>query len=138
MFDKILKTEESKAAVVILLTWLVFMPMIIIKVFSEFATLALIMFGLVVLSMLVSVWYSRKSRKFEGLSYDERTQKFSLKASRNGFFMAIATTALLAILVWLGSRIGVFEVLMWVWGWGMAAYMLSYLYYIWKGSDMPA
>jgi uncharacterized membrane protein len=127
------KTEESKAAIVILLTWLVIMPMIIIKVFGEFATLALIMFGLVILGMLVSIWYSRKSRTFEGLSYDERTRNFSLKSSRNGFFMAIATAALLAVMVWLGSNIGVFEVLVWVWGWAMGAYMLSYLYYVWKG-----
>ncbi len=132
------KTEESKAAIVILLTWLVFMPMIIIKVFSEFAIWALIIFGLVILGMLVSLWYSRESRMFEGLSYDERTQKFSLKASRNGFFVAIVLTALLAVCVWLGSHIGVFEVLIWIWGWGMGTYMLSYLYYIWKGGDMPA
>lgn len=136
MFDKILKTEESKAAVVILLTWLVFMPMIIIKVFSEFAMWALAMFGVVVLSMLVIYLYSRRSRTFEGLAYDERTKNFSLKSSRNGFFMATAATTLLSVCIWLGSQIGAFDAIMWVWAWATAAYMLSYLYYVWRGANV--
>jgi hypothetical protein len=133
MFNKIMGSEESKVSLIIILTWLIFMPMIIIKLFSEFAIWALALFGLVVLGMLASFLYSRKSRTFEGLSKDERTEKFSLKASRNGFLTAIALTALLAAWTWLGSHMGVFDVLIWVWGWGMGAYMLSYLYYIWKG-----
>jgi uncharacterized membrane protein len=136
MFDIILKTEESKAAAVILLTWLVFMPMIIIKVFSEFAMWALAMFGVVVLSMLVIYLYSRRSRTFEGLAYDERTKNFSLKSSRNGFFMAIAAATLLAVCIWLGSQIGAFDAIMWVWAWATAAYMLSYLYYLWRGANI--
>ncbi len=136
MLGKLLKTEESKAALVILLTWLVFMPMIIIKVLNEFAVWGLAMFGLVVLSMLVIYLFSRKSRTFEGLAYDERTKNFSLKSSRNGFFMATATATLLAVCIWLGSQISAFDAIMWLWAWATAAYMLSYLYYLWRGANM--
>ena len=128
-----LRSEESKASAVILLTWVIIMPIIIVKLFSEFAIWALALFGLVLLGMLASFLYSRKSRTFEGLSKDERTEKFSLKASRNGFFMAVALTALLIVLTWLGSYMGTIDMLIWVWLWAIGAYMLSYLYYIWKG-----
>lgn len=133
MFDKIWKTEASKASIIILLTWLVIMPMIIVKVFSEFALLALLVFGLVILQMLISIWYSRKTRMFEGLSLDERTEKFAVKSMRNGFLMAVALTTFLTIITWFGSHIGALDLLIWIWLWTSGTYMLSLLYYIWKG-----
>lgn len=134
MLDKILKTEESKASIVILLTWLVFMPMIIIKVFSEFAIWALVMFGLVILGMVVSFLVSRRSRALKGLTADERTERFSLKSSRNGFFMAVVLTTVLAIIMWFrGSFIGGLDLLIWIWLWGTAAYQLSLFYYVMRG-----
>jgi len=128
------KTEESIVGIIVILTWLVFMPLIIVKLFSEYAIWALALFGLVVLGMLVSAYFSRRSSAVKGLTRDERTEKFSLKASRNGFLMAVALATLLAILVWLRSPfIGTLDALIWIWLWATAAYQLSYLYYVMRG-----
>jgi hypothetical protein len=128
------KTEESRIGIIVILTWLIFMPMIIVKLFSEFAIWALAIEGLVVLSMLISILVGRKSNAIKGLKKDERTEKFSLKASRNGFLMAVILTTLLAVSAWFrGSFIGAWDLLVWIWMWATGAYGLSYLYYVMRG-----
>ncbi|HEY3421976.1 MAG TPA: DUF2178 domain-containing protein [Methanocellaceae archaeon] len=110
------------------------MPIIIFKEFQEFAIWAVALFALVMLGMLVSFLYSRKSSALKGLIRDERTEKYSIKASRNGFLVTIVLTAVLAAAVWLqGSQMDMLDLLIWIWSWAIGAYMLSYLYYIMKG-----
>jgi uncharacterized membrane protein len=132
---KMLKFNESIVAMIVFLTWLIIMPIIIVRVFNEFAFWAIAMFALVLLGMLVSFLYFRKSSALIGLIMDERTERFSIKASRNGFLMAVVLTTALAAVAWLRgsqSHIEVLDLLTWIWGWVVGAYMLSYLYYVMK------
>jgi uncharacterized membrane protein len=132
---KMLKFNESIVAMIVFLTWLIIMPIIIVRVFNEFAFWAIAMFALVLLGMLVSFLYFRKSSALIGLIMDERTERFSIKASRNGFLMAVVLTTALAAFTWLRgsqSHIEVLDLLTWIWEWAVGAYMLSFLYYVMK------
>jgi uncharacterized membrane protein len=117
-----LKTEESRIAIVILLTFSVLLVTGIYPQYVLWATVTLI--GLIVVLGV----YAMLSKK-KGEPQDERTAKCSLMASRNGFIVAMVLTALVAVAVELDSPLGVAGMIQVVWGLGMATYFLSYLYY---------
>ncbi len=124
-------TEESKVGIIVILTWLFFMPIVTVMLFNEFAIWALAIEGLVVLGMLISILIGRKSSALKGLTRDERTEKFSLKASRNGFLMTVVLTTLLAADAMIrGWHIETIDLLIWIWMWATGTYGLSYLYYV--------
>jgi hypothetical protein len=125
------KTEESKVGIMVILTWLFYMPIVTVKLFNEFAIWALAIEGLVVLGMLISILIGRKSSALKGLTKDERTERFSLKASRNGFLMTVVLTTLLAADAMIrGWHIETIDLLIWIWMWATGTYGLSYLYYV--------
>ncbi len=128
-----LNFKESVVSIILFLTWLVIMPIIIVRELHEFALWAIAIFALVMLGMLVSFLYSRRSSALRGLIRDERTEIYSLKASRNGFLMTVVLTAILTVAIWArGSHIEAFDLLIWIWSWAIGVYMLSYLYYVMK------
>ncbi len=128
-----LKFKESVVSIILFLTWLVIMPIIIVRELHEFALWAIAIFALVMLGMLISFLYSRRSSALRGLIRDERTEIYSLKASRNGFLMTIVLTAILTVTIWArGSNIEAVDLLIWIWSWAIGVYMLSYLYYVMK------
>ena len=129
-----LKFKESVVSIILFLTWLVIMPIIIVRELHEFALWAIAIFALVMLGMLISFLYSRRSTALKGLIRDERTEIYSLKASRNGFLMSVVLTAILTVMIWAReSHIEAFDLLIWIWSWAIGVYMLSYLYYVMKG-----
>jgi len=131
---KILRSEEARINAIILLSWLFFMPLIAVRLFSEYAIWAIAMFALVLLCMLASALISRKSEELKDLARDERTEKFSMKASRNGLLMAVMLVTILTALTWLhGSWLGTLDILIWIWLWVTGTYQLSYLYYVMRG-----
>lgn len=133
-WKRMLEFKESMVVVIVFLTWVVVMPIIIVRIFDQFATLAVVMFALVVLGMLAAFLYFRKAPALMGLIKDERTEKCSMKASRNGFLVTVVLTAALTAMAWLrGSHIEVLDLLIWIYEWALGAYMLSYLYYIMNG-----
>jgi uncharacterized membrane protein len=118
-----LKTEESRIAIVILLTFIVLLVTGIYPQYVLWMTTAII-----ALLILLAV-YATLSKKRYGEPQDERTAKCSMRASRNGFIIAMVLTALLAVAVKLGSPIGIDGMVQIVWGLSMTTYFLSYLYY---------
>ena len=118
-----LKTEESRIAIIILLT---FALLLVTGVYPQYVLVltAVLVAGGIVLG--IYLWLTGKK---EGEMQDERSERCSLKASRNGFVVSIVLTALLAVAVKLGSPLDIFEMVQIVWGLGMATYFLSYLYY---------
>lgn len=110
------------------------MPIIAFQLFSEFAVLAIALFALVLLGMLVVMVFGRRSSALKELKSDERTEKYTMKAARNGFLMTVGLTAFLTVLTWFrGSHIEAQFILIWIWLWATAAYQLSYLYYVMRG-----
>lgn len=129
-----LKTEEGLINAIVLASWIFLMPIIAFRLFSEFAVLAVALFALVLVSMLVVAIISRKSGSLKGLKSDERTEKYTMKAARNGFLMTVGLTAFLTVLTWFrGSHLEALDLLIWIWLWATAAYQLSYMYYVMKG-----
>ncbi len=118
-----LKTEESRIAIVILLT---FALLLVTGVYPQYV---LILTAVMVAGGIILGTYLWLTGKKEGEVQDERSERCSLKASRNGFVVSIVLTALLAVAVKLGSPLDIFEMVQIVWGLGMATYLLSYLYY---------
>jgi hypothetical protein len=129
-----LKTEEGLINAFVLISWIFLMPIIAFRLFSEFALLAVGMFALVLLGMLISALWSRKSSSLKGLKSDERTEKYVIKSARNGFLMTVALTGFLTVLTFIrGPFLDAMYLLIWIWLWATAAYQLSYLYYVMKG-----
>jgi len=125
----------SNVNIVVFLTWLVVMPIIIFEELNLFAAWAVaVLFGLVLLGMAALLVYSRKSGAWRDLSYDERTDRFLMKSSRNGFLMAVLMTAVLAASAWiLRSSFDTLTLLIWIWCAVAFTYMLSYVYYVSAG-----
>ncbi len=118
-----LKTEESRIAIVILLT---FALLLVTGVYPQYV---LILTAVMVAGSIILGTYLWLTGKKEGEVQDERSERCSLKASRNGFVVSIVLTALLAVAVKLGSPLGTSEMIQTVWGLSMATYFLSYLAY---------
>ncbi len=118
-----LKTEESRVAIVILFT---FALLLISGVYPQYVlvTTAVMVAAGVVLG--IYMWLTGKK---EGERQDERSERCSLLASRNGFIVTIVLMALLAVAVKLGSPVNTIDMIQIVWGLGMATYLLSYLAY---------
>jgi hypothetical protein len=135
MFEKLnWRSEEGIINIIVLASWIFIMPIIIVLEFREFAIWALAMFALVLLGMLGSILYFRKSSALKGLKRDERTEKYALKSVRNGFLMTIILTGFLTVLTFVrGSHIDALFLLIWIWSWAAASYQLSYLYYVMRG-----
>jgi uncharacterized membrane protein len=118
-----LKTEESRIAIVILFT---FALLLITGVYPQYV---LVMTSVMVAGGIVLGIYLWLTGKKEGERQDERSERCSLMASRNGFLVSIVLMALLAVALKLGSPLSTFEMIQIIWGLGMATYLLSYLYY---------
>jgi hypothetical protein len=127
-----LKLDGRMVSVIIFLTWLIIMPIIIFLEFSQFsAWIVLALFGLVILGMVAAFLYFSSKSAWKHLSYDERTERFQMKASRNGFVMAaLLTTVLAATASIRGSQIDTLSLLLWIWMWVVGTYMLSLVFYI--------
>ncbi len=117
------KTEESRIAIIILFT---FALLLITGVYPQYV---LILTAVLVTAGIVLGIYMWLTGKKEGEKQDERSERCSLQASRNGFVVAIVLVALLAVAVKLGSPMGTAEMIQVVWGLSMATYLLSYLVY---------
>ncbi|MGA9140616.1 MAG: hypothetical protein WBZ29_10355 [Methanocella sp.] len=118
-----LKTEESRIAIVILLTFIV---LLVTGIYPQYV---LWMTAAIIVLLVVLAIYAALSKKRYGEPQDERTAKCSMTASRNGFIVAMILTALLAVAVKLGSPIGIDGMVQIVWGLSMMTYFLSYIYY---------
>lgn len=117
------KTEESKTAIVILLTFAV---LLVTGVYPQYVLLMTV--AVVALLILLAV-YGLVSKKKYGEPQDERSAKCSLMASRNGFIVAVILVTLLGVTVKLGIPISMDSLVQMVWGLSMATYFLSYLGY---------
>ena len=118
-----LRTEESRIAIIILLT---FALLLMTGVYPQYV---LVLTAVMVVGGIILGIYLWLTGQKEGEVQDERSARCSLRASRNGFVVSIVLTALLAVAVKLGSPLSTFDMVQIVWGWGMATYFLSYLYY---------
>jgi uncharacterized membrane protein (DUF4010 family) len=118
-----LKTEESRIAIVIMLTFAVLLVSGIFPQYVLWATVALLVLiaGLAV--------YAAISKKKHGEPQDERSAKCSMMASRNGFIVVTVLIALIAAAVQMGAPYRPIDMVQIVWGFGVMAYFLSYLYY---------
>ena len=117
-----LKTEESRIAVVILLTFAVLLVSGIFPQYVLWATVAL-------LGLMVVLGIYAALTKHKGEPQDERTAKCSLMASRNGFVVVTVLDSPAS-----GSRsprspLYPIDMVQIVWGFGVMTYMLSYYYY---------
>ncbi len=118
-----LKTEESKIGIVILLTFALLIVSGIFEAYVVWATVA-------TLALLIIFWvYALLSKKRYGETQDERTAKCSLMAARNGFVVATILIALVAATSRMGATYDPINLVQIVWGFGVMTYMLSYLYY---------
>jgi hypothetical protein len=119
----IVKSEESKVAVLILLT---FSLLLITNVFPQYMIMTTA--AMIALGVILGIYLWATSRK-SGERKDERSERCSLLASRNEFLAGIVLTALLAVLVQAGSPVDMLSALRSIWALGMAAYFLWYLAY---------
>jgi uncharacterized membrane protein len=117
------KTEESKTAIVILLTFAVLLATGVYPQYVLLLTIAVV--ALIVLLAIYELVVKKKS----GEPQDERSAKCSLLASRNGFIAAIVLVTLVGVAVKLGAPISMDSLIQMTWGLSMAAYFLSYLAY---------
>lgn len=126
-----LKTEDSRIAVIILLT-LLLQPISYYFAKEYFVMMGMIALGLVIILVIgaAMVYNKLKKRREEGDRQDERSAQCSLRATRNGFVMCIVLAALFEVASATGTGMTSFTMLSWIWQWGMGAYMLSYLYYV--------
>lgn len=118
-----LKTEESRTAIVILLT---FGVLLVTGIYPEYVLWATIAAITLLIAFTISTALARKRY---GEPQDERSAKCSLIACRNGFTAAMILTALLAVSVKLGSPLGIDGMIQIVWGLSVMTYFLSYLAY---------
>jgi hypothetical protein len=117
------KTEESRIGVVILFTFAVLLISGVYPQYVLYATAVMIGAGII-----TGVYMWMTGRK-EGERQDERSERCSLLASRNGFVVSVVLLALLAMAVKLGSPMDTIDMVQIVWGLGITTYFLSYLYY---------
>jgi uncharacterized membrane protein YjfL (UPF0719 family) len=118
-----LKTEESRLGVVIMLTFALLLVSGIFEDYVWWATVA-------ILALLIVCWiYALLSKKTYGEPQDERTARCSLMASRNGFIVVTVLIALIAVAVRSGAPFEPIDMVQLVWGFGVMAYFLSYIYY---------
>jgi uncharacterized membrane protein len=117
------KTEESRIGLVILFTFAVLLISGVYPQYVLYATAVMVAAGVV-----TGVYLWMTGRK-EGERQDERSERCSLLASRNGFIVSVVLMALLAVAVKLGSPMDTMDMVQIVWGLGIATYFLTYLYY---------
>lgn len=117
------KTEESKIAIVILLTFAV---LLVTGVYPQYV---LWLTAAVVALMIILAIYGLVVKKKQGEPQDERSAKCSLMATRNGFIVAMILVALLGVAVKLGSTMSIDSMVQIIWGLSIATYFLSYLAY---------
>lgn len=118
-----LRTEESKISLVILLT---FALLLVTGVFPLYVLFTTIAFIIVLVGFVI---YCYMAKREPGEVQDERSMKCSLAASRNGFMVAVTLIALLAAATSLGAPYSVITAAQIVWGLSIASYLLSYEYY---------
>jgi uncharacterized membrane protein len=119
-----LKTEESRVGVVIMITFAVLLLSGIFPQYVLWTTVALLF-----LIAGLAVYASISKRKKRNEPQDERTAKCSLMASRNGFILAMVLLAMIAAAVRMGAPYSPVDMVQIVWGLGIMTYLLSYLYY---------
>jgi hypothetical protein len=117
------KTEESKTAIVILLTFAV---LLVTGVYPQYV---LWLTAAVVALMIILAIYGLVVKKKQSEPQDERSAKCSLMASRNGLIIAMILIAALGVAVKLGSTMSMDSLVQIVWGLSVATYFLSYLAY---------
>lgn len=117
------KTEESRIGILILFTFAVLLISGVYPQYVLYATAVMIAAGII-----TGVYMWMTGRK-EGERQDERSERCSLLASRNGFVVSVVLMALLAVAVKLGSPMDTIDMVQIVWGLGIVTYFLSYLYY---------
>jgi hypothetical protein len=117
-----LKTEESRIAIVILLTFAALLVTGIYPQYVLWATVALI-------GLIVALGVYAALTKKKGEPQDERSARCSLMASRNGFIVVTILISLIAAAVSLGAPYSPIDMVQIVWGFGVMTYFLSYLYY---------
>ena len=116
-----LKTEESRIAIVILMTFALLLLTGIYPQYVLWATVAVI--GIIIALCIYAVLTRKK-----GEPQDERTRQCSLIASRNGFIVAIVLLTLIAAAIRLGAPYSLVDMVQIVWGLSIMTYFLSYLY----------
>jgi putative Mn2+ efflux pump MntP len=119
----LVKSEESKVGIVLLLTFALFLITGVLPQYVLETTAIMVALG-----VIVGVYMWRAGMK-TGERKDERTERCSLLASRNAFLAGILLTTFLAVLVQLGTQLDPLESLRTIWSLGMATYLLSYLVY---------
>lgn len=117
------RTEESRVSIIILLTFAI---LLITGIYPQYV---LWMTAGLLLIIVATGIYAAIIKKRYGEPRDERSERCSLKAARNGFLVAIVTTALTAVVIQVGSNVDIEGMINMVWGLSIAAYLLSYLYY---------
>jgi hypothetical protein len=117
------KSEESKVALVLLLT---FALLLITGVFPQYVLASTLV--MVTLGILLGLYMWRTGRK-SGDRKDERSERCSLLASRNAFMVMTLLTAFATVLGQLGTDLSMLYPLRSIWALGMAVYFLSFLVY---------
>lgn len=117
------QSQESKVAAILLLT---FALLLITGVFPQYMLVTTAVF--VTLGALFGLYLWLAGRK-RGERPDERSERCSLLATRNGFLAGILLTAFMAVAVQLGFTLDLLAALRSIWALTMSVYFLSYLAY---------
>jgi uncharacterized membrane protein len=121
-----LKTEETKVAAAIAASFGLLTVWLVLDMFNVLG-LAIALTGIVLLLL-----FARMILKKPKDARDERSERCSFLASRNGFvalIMAVPAYGIIALATGL-SAYWIIDNLSIIWGVGVMIYMLSYLYYL--------
>jgi hypothetical protein len=117
-------TEESRVAGLILLTFALLM---VTGVYEPFVVIATIIVLIAITLFAIYMFYIQKKKPEP---QDERTERCSFLATRNGFMAAITITALMAAVSKISATsLNVSEMMSTVWGLSVAAYLLTYMHH---------
>jgi hypothetical protein len=123
-----LKIEETKVAVAIAASFGLLVVWLVLDMFNVFG-LAIALVG-IILILLFARLILKKPKDLR----DERSERCSLLATRNGFIaliLAVPAYGIIALAAGLPAY-WIIDNLSLIWGLGVMAYMLSYLYYLRK------
>lgn len=117
------KTEEFKVLGIITLTLVLLLAFCL----STSDVLALLVLGLI--GVVLALAYNRFRKKERLGPSDERSERISFIASRNGFLAMVVLLALDAVIVQIyGTLSSTVNIAIIAWGLGIFAYITTYLY----------
>lgn len=119
------KIEETKVAVAILASFGLLLVSLVLDMYN------VVGMAIALVAVIIFVFFALAILKKPKELRDERSERFSFLASRNGFVVSILAVTAFCIIARVArlSAYWIIDMLSAVWGVGVITYMLSYLYY---------